>query len=93
MPCGFFVRSGEVVTRASASLSFKTQISRFTDSGGFGKLLAVKFLRHISTFLRRGILVALGGVSLAAVAVETPEAVVRASNLAPGETCGPIAFR
>ena len=32
-------------------------------------------------------------VSLAAVAAETPAAVVCASNLAPGETCGPIAFR
>ena len=67
-------------------------IPRFTDLGGFGKLSAVKFMRHISTFLRRGILVALGGVSLAAVAVEMSEAVVRAYNLAPGETCGPIAF-
>ena len=67
-------------------------IPRFTDSGGFGKLLVVKFMRHISTFLRRGILVALGGASLAAFAAEAPEAVVRASNLASGETCGPIAF-
>ena len=72
---------------------FQNLISYFTDSDGFGKLSSVKFRLNTSASLRRGILVALGGVSLAAFAVETPAAAVRAANLAPGETCGPIAFR
>ena len=55
---------------------FQNLISRFTDSDGFGKLPAVKFLRHISTFLRRGIIVLLGCVSLAAFAAETHDAVI-----------------
>ena len=36
MDRGWEVRSGEVVTRAPTSRSFKTRISRFTDSGGAG---------------------------------------------------------
>ena len=63
---------------------FQNLISCFTDSDGFGKLSAVKFMRHISASLRRGILVALGGVSLAAVAAEPPGAAVCASNLLDG---------
>ena len=36
--------AAEMVTRATNSRSFKARIPRFTDSGGFGKLLVVKFI-------------------------------------------------
>ena len=60
---------------------FQNLISRFTDSGEFGKLSVVKFRLNTSASLRRGIPVALGGASLVAVAAETPEAIVHGSNL------------